>query len=209
MSYTANRLINPSVDLPYQLMDGNGTLGLAKATGTFQFSGSPVLGFKIGSGLRIENCTVTIPNSSYSASFGVSTDWNLVGYFPTSDLNITSQGIGRGGSGGLGNGWTADTCGFYLNINSSTIQNADTIILEYDFFSLGSMKHGVGFFLNTNQPSGLYGGPDGYYVGTWDNSSNVRIYLPSSLSIITYIPRGSFSNNVRYRRKVTIRNKLT
>lgn len=206
MSYTANRLINPSTDLPYQLMDGNGTLGLAKATGTFQFSSSPVLGFKVGPNARIENCTVTIPNQSYSASFGVSTNWDLIGYFPVHDINITSQGIGRSGSGNLGNGWTSDTCGFYLNINSSTIQNADVVILEYDFFTDAVMKHGVGFFLNTSQPSGSYGSTNSNYAGSWDNLA--YFLLPTNLSVKTYVPRGSFSSNVRYRRKVTIRNKL-
>lgn len=207
MSYIANRLINPSLDLPYQLMEDGGSLGLSKATGTFQFSSAPVLGFKFGPSIRIENCTITIPNASYSGSFGVSSNWDLVGYFPTHDLNITSQGIGRSGGSNLGNGWIADVCGFYININSSIISNANTIILEYDFFSPSQMKHGVGFYLNTDQPSGSYGGPNFNYLGTWDNQ--IYFYLPSSLSFVTYRPRGSFSSGIRYKRKVTIRNKLT
>lgn len=208
MSYTGNKLVNPSAGLPYQLLDAVQStglpMGLHKATGSFQFIN--VLGFKMSSGIRIENCTITIPNASYSASFGVSTNWDLVGYFPTSDINITAEGIGRSGSGDLGGGWIADVCGFYLNINQSTLLNADKVIVEYDFFSSSGMKHGVGFFPSTAQPAGQDGGPNYRYCGTWDN--NLQIYLPTILTPIAYVNRSSFSSGTRYRRNVTLINKL-
>lgn len=208
MSYTGNKLVNPSLELPYQLLDTIQStgfpMGLHKATGSFQFIN--VLGFKIGGGQRIENCTITIPNASYSTSFGISTNWDLVGYFPTSDINITAQGIGRSGYGDLGGGWISDVCGFYLNINQSTLLNADKVIIEYDFFTDGTMKQGVGFFQSTAQPSGQDGGPNYRYCGTWDNS--LQIYLPTVLTPIAYVNRSSFSSGTRYTRKVTLINKL-
>lgn len=205
MSYTGNKLINPSAELPYQLLDtvqsSGFPMGFHKATGSFQFTS--VLGFKMAYGIRIENCTITIPNASYSASFGVSTNWGLIGYFPTSDINITEQGIGRNGYGDLGNGWIADVCGFYLNIDQSILLNADRIIIEYDFFSNAGMKHGVGFFSSTSQPSGPDGDVNYGYFGTWDNQPRLSTITP-----IAYVNRGSFGIGTKYTRKVTLINKL-
>lgn len=208
MSYTSGKLINPSSDLPYQLLDTvkatNERMGFSKAVGSFQFI--DVLGFKMGGSPRIENCTITIPNQSYSATFGVSSNWDLVGYFPVSDIDITSEGIGRSGDGDLGGGWDTDVCGFYLNISPSIILNADKIIIEYDFFTGSTNKHGVGFFPNTSQPSGVYGDTVFGYVGTWDNVSQFR--LPTALTSIAYINRKSFSSGTRYTRRVTIKNNI-
>lgn len=208
MSYTGNKLVNLSLELPYQLLDTVQStefpMGFHKATGSFQFIN--VLGFKLAGGQRIKDCTITIPNASYYGSFGVSTNWDLIRYFSTSDINITIEGIGRNGFGDLGGGWISDVCGFYLDINQSILLNADKVIVEYDFFTDGQVKHGVGFFPSTAQPSGQDGGPNYRYCGTWDNQ--LQIYLPTVLTPIAYVNRSSFSSGTLYRRKVTLINKI-
>jgi hypothetical protein len=214
MSYTGGKLINPSSDLPYQLLDTqqNVIKGLHKATGTFNFSYDSGgiqtgfnLGFKMGPFQRIENCTITIPNQSYSVTFGINSNWDLIGYFPTSDININSQGIGRAGSGNLGNGWSADICGFYLNTPAYNVLTADRIIVEYDFFTDTQNKHGFSFYPGTTQPSGVDG--DLYkYLGTWGNSPYFR--LPTDLTAIAYVNRTSFASGTRYTRKITIKNNI-
>ena len=213
MSYTGNKLVNPTLELPYQLLDTvqntGQPMGFHKATGLFQFIN--VIGFKMAFGNRIKNCTITIPNLSYSATFGVSSNWDLVGYFPTSDINITAEGIGRSGSNNLGGGWSSDVCGFYLNIPSQTILDAKSVIIEYEFSSPfnggGGMKHGIGFFPSTSQPTGADGGINFRYIGTWDNAAYFN--LPTLLTSIAYTNRSSsFVANVTYKRKTTIKNNI-
>jgi hypothetical protein len=177
-----------------------------------------VIGFKMGPSIRINNCRVTIPNLLYTAQFGLSSDtdnggnWDLVGYFPYHDINVSTQGglsgIGRQGANDLGGGWSVDTCGFYLKIDPELIANSHKIILEYDFYTndlAGINKHGIGFWDNTNQPTGANGGPNYNFYGTWGGSK--LAYLPNIMTVNTLSATKNFSNNVKYSRTIILENK--
>ena len=183
---------------------------------TFKFPN--VIGFKLGPSIRINNCRVSIPNLLYTAQFGLSSDtdnvgnWDLVGYFPFHDLNVSTQGglsgIGRQGTNELGGGWSVDSCGFYLKIDPELISNSHKIILEYDFYTndfAGINKHGIGFWDNTNQPTGANGGINYNFYGTWEGSR--LAYLPTIMTVNTLSATKNFSNNIKYSRTIILENK--
>jgi len=188
----------------------------ANEVDTFKFPS--VIGFKLGPSVRINNCRISIPNLLYTAQFGLSSDtdkvgnWDMIGYFPVSDINVSTQnglsGIGRSGTNNLGAGWIADMCGFYLKIDPEIIANSHKIIVEYDFYtntSAGINKHGIGFWDSTSQPTGLNGGPNYRYFGTWEGSKYA--YLPDLMTVNTLSATRNFSNNIKYSRTIILENK--
>jgi len=188
----------------------------ANEVDTFKFPS--VIGFKLGPSVRINNCRISIPNLLYTAQFGLSSDtdtrgnWDMVGYFPTHDINVSTQnglsGIGRSGTNNLGGGWISDMCGFYLKIDPEIIANSHKIIVEYDFYtntSAGINKHGIGFWDSTSQPTGPNGGPNYRYFGTWEGSKYA--YLPDLMTVNTLSATRNFSNNIKYSRTIILENK--
>jgi hypothetical protein len=181
MSYTAGKPI-PSFKYRYELMDTkissnlSGQYGFSKANGKYEFNG--FIGMTIGPYIRIKNISLNIANLSYKIN-------PIIQYFPYHDLDITEQGIGRSGYNYLGNGWASDCCGFYFDISNEIKNNLQRIIFEYEFTGTINFmynKHGLKFYTSTDQPSGIDGGVDNNFLGTWDNGFYPN--LPNNFSTI-------------------------
>ena len=159
------------------------------------------IGFKFGSDVRIKNATIITDSATYT--IGVATNWSLVRYFTTHDLTITADGIGRLGSGDLGNGWIADTCGFWLDIPSENITSSSKITVDYELIGTYPVKHGVGFWATATT---VGQGPNENYVGTWDNVHRASLPNTATLTRIIDTPVASVSSNTLCRRRVIIQN---
>ena len=159
------------------------------------------IGFKFGSDVRIKNATIATDAATYT--IGVATNWSLVRYFTTHDLTITADGIGRLGSGDLGNGWIADTCGFWLDIPAANITSSKKITVDYELIGTYPVKHGVAFWATATT---IGQGPNENYLGTWDNVHRAIVPNTATLTRIIDTPVASVSSNTLYRRRVIIQN---
>jgi hypothetical protein len=158
------------------------------------------IGFKFAGGVRIKNARITTPAGTYT--LGVATNWNLVRYFTTHDLTITSDGIGRSGSGNVGGGWEADVCGFWVDIPGSSLTSADKITVDYEYIGAYVAKHGVAFWNATTTA----GGSVESYIGTWDNTPRALFPATVELPRIVVTNQASLVSNTLCRRRVIIRN---
>lgn len=159
------------------------------------------IGFKFAGGVRIKNATITTDAATYT--LGVATNWTLVKYFASHDLTITTDGIGRSGSGDLGSGWIADTCGFWLDIPAANITSSKQITVDYELIGPSPVKHGVGFWATATT---VGQGPNENYLGTWDNVHRAIVPNTASLTRIVDTAVASVSSNTLYRRRVMIQN---
>jgi hypothetical protein len=158
------------------------------------------IGFKFGGGVRIKNATITTPAGTYT--LGVATNWNLVRYFTSHDLTITSDGIGRSGFNNIGGGWDHDVCGFWLDIPASSLTGADTITVDYEYSGGDTSKHGVCFWNATTTA----GGTVESYIGTWGNTPYARLPTNVDLPHIVVTNQASVISNTLCRRRVIIKN---
>lgn len=158
------------------------------------------IGFKFAGGVRIKNATITTTPGTYM--LGVATDWTLVRYFTSHDLTITTDGIGRSGSGNVGGGWEHDVCGFWVDIPASSLTSADKITVDYEYIGAYAAKHGVAFWNATTTA----GGTVESYVGTWDNTPRFQMPTTSELPRIVVTAQASLISNTLCRRRVMIQN---
>jgi PKD repeat protein len=158
------------------------------------------IGFKFGGAVRIKNATITTPAGTYT--LGVATNWALVKYFTTHDLTITTDGIGRSGSGNIGGGWEHDVCGFWVDIPASSLTSADKITVDYEYIGAYAAKHGVAFWNATTTA----GGAVESYIGTWDNTPHALFPTTVQLPRIVVTNQSSLISNTLCRRRVIIRN---
>lgn len=158
------------------------------------------IGFKFASAVRIKNATITTSEATYT--LGVATNWTLVKYFASHDLTITADGIGRSGSGNLGNGWDADVCGFWVDITASSLTASDKITVDYEYIGAYAAKHGVAFWNATTTA----GGTVESYMGTWDNTPRFQMPTTSSLPRIIVTAQAPLISNTLCRRRVIIQN---
>ena len=158
------------------------------------------IGFKFAGGVRIKNATITTTAGTYT--LGAATNWTLVKYFTSHDLTITADGIGRSGSGNLGNGWGADVCGFWVEIPSSSLTASDKITIDYEYIGAYAAKHGVAFWNATTTA----GGTVESYMGTWDNTPRVWMPTTAELPRIVVTAQASLLSNTLCRRRVIIQN---
>jgi hypothetical protein len=172
--------------------------GYSLSSRSLSFIGFKMAGFPTPAP-RIKNGRITTAAGVYE--FGVDYGWSLVGYFATSDLNITSAGIGRQGDNNLGGGWVQDVCGFYLTIPSSELRSSSQIIVDYEYTSNWANKHGVAFW---SEVSGAGGGIGSDWIGTWDTSTSAR--LPSEIPRNTIVAQASVTSGTLYRRRIIIQN---
>ena len=163
-------------------------------------SHSARIGFKFAGGVSIKNATITTAAGTYT--LGVATNWNLVRYFPSHDLTITSNGIGRSGSGNIGGGWQHDVCGFWVDIPASSLTGADKITVDYEYIGAYAAKHGVAFWNATTTA----GGTVKSYIGTWDNTPCAMLPTTVDLPLIIVTAQASIISNTLCRRRVIIRN---
>ena len=158
------------------------------------------IGFKFAGGVRIKNATITTTSGTYT--LGVATNWTLVKYFASHDLTITTDGIGRSGSGNLGNGWGADVCGFWVEIPASSLTASEKITVDYEYIGAYAAKHGVAFWNATTTA----GGTVESYMGTWDNTPLVCMPTTAELPRIVVTAQASLLSNTLCRRRVIIQN---
>ena len=158
------------------------------------------IGFKFAGGVRIKNATITTTAGTYT--LGAATNWTLVKYFTSHDLTITADGIGRSGSGNLGNGWGADVCGFWVEITAFSLTSSDKITIDYEYIGAYAAKHGVAFWNATTTA----GGTVESYMGTWDNTPLVRMPITAELPRIVVTAQASLLSNTLCRRRVIIQN---
>lgn len=159
------------------------------------------IGFKLGPYTRIRNGRIWSLDSTEEYVFGLNTNWDIIKYFETHDLNITSDGIGRTGTFNYGNGWQHDVVGFYLDIPSNFLTNGN-IVVDYEYTTNSNNKNTIGFWDNIVAPNGsLDFSVDKYAMGTWD--SNIpRTYITSKITANTIITQKTTTTNVVYNRRM-------
>jgi hypothetical protein len=189
-----------------QIVIADGSRGYSKFLDSPRYSALGYFGFKIGGvggSARIKNCKITLVSNNEVFEFGVNTNWDIIRYFPVHDIIIDSNGIGRSGSGNLGNGWISDVCGFYLDIPPEKLLSETDIVVDYEYTSPSLNKHGVGFWnqVNTVNNFGLEN-----WIGTWVNDP--LAYLPTTVSLpkTTITPQSSVSFGTFYSRRIVIRS---
>jgi len=188
---------------PNNITPADGSLGNSRFLDSLNYSALGYFGFKIGPTTRIKNCKITLADNNYIAEFGTNTNWNLVKYFPAHDITINSDGIGRSGSNNLGNGWTADICGFYLDIPSEKLLSETNIIVDYEYKTTTN-KNGIGFWDQVTSVGGIQFSLDSNYIGAWDNTTYGR--LPSNIPPTIVTPQSNtLRSNVLYNRRIVVR----
>jgi hypothetical protein len=173
-----------------------------------------VIGFKLRghpTPVRIKNGKVTTDSGIYN--FGVDFDWSLIRYFPTSDINITADGIGRSTNTPFVTSWSDGFCGFYLNIPESAILTSRQIFVDYEYQMGSGNGHAVAFW-SPSEISQDQGGGLSDLIGTiqketfGDSTPFYGARLSSVLTETKIVAEATKQPGVMYRRRVIVQNKI-